>query len=162
MCGWHGRRCVGEPEMENEELERSVSHLERCFPLVTFLHANEIVPAAQIELGEYVCVPETIQKVIDSWQWIPIFLGDLIESSIVHTKAERTVFLLYEENRRTSWRLRRSDESLIGIFFQEVTQRRQFDFGKSVYRSKRDGGFGFEINGMVVGPMRRKLVSFGL
>jgi hypothetical protein len=40
-----------------------------------------------------------MDKVIDEWEWVPILLGDRIQSLVVLDEAELPIFLLDEEDR---------------------------------------------------------------
>jgi hypothetical protein len=56
-----------------------------------------IVPPADIQLGEVAQVFESMDKVVDERERIPILHGDCIQSSVVLDEVKISIFLLDEQ-----------------------------------------------------------------
>lgn len=58
---------------------------EGSFPLVPLSYPDEVIGAAELQLGEYSGTTEMFQGSWDEWKWVPEFARDVVESPIVDT-----------------------------------------------------------------------------
>ena len=70
---------VGEAEGHEEELEMPAVRPESRLGNVIRVHAQMVVPAAKVDLGEEAGTLELIQELIDHWNWKLVFNGDVVE-----------------------------------------------------------------------------------
>ena len=66
----------------------SISGVECGFPLVAVCDSYEMVRMAKIELGVDASLTRGIEQVGDKGKWITVLLGDLVESTVIHTEAK--------------------------------------------------------------------------
>jgi hypothetical protein len=90
---------------------------------------------------------------------ISILLGYFVQSAVIYTESEGSVFLFGEYNRCTSWRLQRSYKSFHKIFVNEILDYFQFGFGLFVDGTVRWHRRRFERIRMIVRMSWRKLVG---
>ena len=60
-----------------------------------------------------------VEKFINLRKRVPILLGDPIETTIINTKTERSIFLLGKDNRRSGRRLRGLNKAFCKVFINE-------------------------------------------
>ena len=63
----------------------SVACSKRGFLFVSFLHPNQVVSSLEVELGENLCVAESVLQFCYVRQWISILDRDLVEAPVIHT-----------------------------------------------------------------------------
>jgi len=73
----------------------------------------------------------------DKRERIPIVFGDLVETGVIDSEAERTIGLLDKKGRWGSGKLRRTDELMVEVLGQELLKSQLFDFGEGLYRTVR-------------------------
>jgi hypothetical protein len=63
-----------------------------------------MVTRPKINLREYTCTMELTKQIVDPGQWILVFDGDIVESTIVNTDPLCAIFLRDEKDRGSPWR----------------------------------------------------------
>jgi len=99
-----GGGSVGEAEGHDGVFEVAVTTAEGSFPLVSRSDPNEVVCSTKIKFGEEFCLGESIEGFGDEGEGVAILEGDLVESSVVDAKAERSVLLFDEKDGSSSGR----------------------------------------------------------
>jgi hypothetical protein len=91
-------RCwgVGEAERHDEAFEVTVAGAEGCLPLVAGLDAEEIIGAAEVDLGEDFGASEAVEGFRNEREGVAIFYSDAIEAPVVDAEAEGAVLFLDE------------------------------------------------------------------
>ena len=89
-------QCVGQSKWHDQKLEVSLMSAEWGLFNVVRVHANLMIAAVQIELGEEVCTPELIEEFIDDRNGKLVFNRVLVQGAAINTKAPCTIVLLDE------------------------------------------------------------------
>jgi hypothetical protein len=91
-------RCwgIGEAERHDEAFEVTVAGAEGCLPLVAGLDAEEIIGAAEVDLGEDFGASEAVEGFRNEGEGVAIFYSDAIEAPVVDAEAEGAVLFLDE------------------------------------------------------------------
>jgi len=71
----------------------SSSGYEGCFPLVPLTYSDEIVGAAEVQLGEYSGTAEVFQSRWDEGKWIAELYSYFVVSPVVYTRPKPPSFL---------------------------------------------------------------------
>jgi hypothetical protein len=67
-----------------------------------------------------------IEEIGDEGKGILVFLGDLVEPTVVHAQSETSIFFPHEEDWSSVWRVGGSDETAPNIVFNEGLEGTQF------------------------------------
>src|ERR1700761_7688800 len=89
-----GSGSVGKSHRENEEFEGAIASTKCSFPLFSRSHLDVVVAVPEVDLGEVFSALQAVKKVIDARKRIPVFTSDVVQSPVVDTKAESSIFLL--------------------------------------------------------------------
>ena len=77
-------------------LKRSIASTESGLPLVTFVDSDKMVCILEVDFGEELGFPRTIQEVGDVGKWVTVFLHDLVEVLIINTESKEAILFLDE------------------------------------------------------------------
>ena len=78
---------------------------KRCF-LILFAHSSLPVARFQIQSGKVSTPGQLIKTVVYSWQGSTTLFSAIIESTVINTKSDATVFFLNQNDRTGPRRLR--------------------------------------------------------
>jgi hypothetical protein len=53
-----------------------------------------VIPIPDVHLGEVLGAADPVEQLPYKWQGVPIFLRDLVQAAIIHTKAKTAIGLL--------------------------------------------------------------------
>ena len=81
-----GGRRVAETKEHDSGLKQAPVGPEGGFPLISLLDTNMVVSISHIDLREDVGIAETVKKIINSREGIPVFLGYTIQGSVINTE----------------------------------------------------------------------------
>ena len=95
-----GSQGVAQPKWHHQELVEAVVCAERRLVDVGRIHADLMIPRAQVKLGEEPGAVEFVQELIDHWYGKSVLHSDGVQGAVIHTEAPRAVGLLDEEDRR--------------------------------------------------------------
>ena len=101
--GLEGRRGVGKAEIYYQRLEESAVSTEHGLPLVALADADIVESPPDIELREESGPFQTINKVVNERNGVPVLYGHCVQCPVVLDEPELPVLLLYEEDRRSHW-----------------------------------------------------------
>lgn len=113
---------VGETEGHDGVLEVAVAAAKGGFPFVSGSDSNEVVRAAQIELGKESSFGKSVEGFGDEREWVTVLESELVEAPIVDAETKGSVLLLDEKDGSSSGRRRVSNESLVEILLDENLQ----------------------------------------
>ena len=153
---------IGKSERHNKPFKGAIASPKGGFPFVTFGDADQVVSMPEVDLGIDRGATGSGEEVGDKWKGVAVLLGNLIETTVIDAKAERTVFLLDEENRSTVRRSRLADEASGEVLINELTQSAEFELGKGVDRTWRRRLISFQVEGKIIGAVRIESVSLGV
>ena len=116
-------------------------------------------------MDQMVCVPEVnlrvdlgttgaVKEVSNERKRIMVLFGDPVESTKIHTEMERTVLLLYEEDRSSMRRSRLANESSSEILVDELPESRKLSQRQGVEMTGRNGSIVLQVNVEVVESVR--------
>jgi hypothetical protein len=103
-----------------------------------------------------------IEEVGDEGKGISVFLGDLVEPTVVHTQSETSVFFPHEEDRSSVQRIGGSDETAPNIVFNEGLERTQLRRRERVHATRRRSLTFLKVDFEVVRAMFRECFRFTL
>src|SRR5258708_29409951 len=92
-----GSGGIGQAEEHNRWFEEAFWGKERCFPFVSFLDTNIVVPPMYVEFGEEGATSKVINGLGNERRHVPLLLGPSVNGSVVLDRAELSVFLFDEE-----------------------------------------------------------------
>ena len=55
---------------------------EGCFLNIVWVDAYLVVPRTKVNLGEDLGVMDLVHEVVNAWDGIPVFLGNLVEAAV--------------------------------------------------------------------------------
>jgi hypothetical protein len=84
------RRGIGKTKRHDGVLEETKMGAESCLPFIALFDPDEVEGILQVDDHEMRTACNTINEVVGEREWIAIFLGDGVETSIVDTKTEKT------------------------------------------------------------------------
>jgi hypothetical protein len=93
-------RSIGQAEWHDQELEVSMMGAQRHLGNVGAVHADLMVTAPQIQLGEVLCPTQFIEQLIDDRNGEHVAHGARIEHTVIDTEATRAIVLLHQEHRQ--------------------------------------------------------------
>jgi hypothetical protein len=91
-----------------------------------------MIGVAKVQFGVNARFSRSIEEIHDQRKRIVILLCDVIQSTIVDTKLETSVFLLSEENQRVVGGTRQIDEVHLVVFVEELLKCNQLGCGKGI------------------------------
>src|SRR6185369_5136653 len=151
---------VGEAEWHDSPFKRSIARAESGFPFVSFSNMNEVVGMSEVE-G---CVDSSfsggLEKVGNQRKRIAILFRDLIETSVIDTKAKGSIFLVDEEDGCTVRGRGRSNEANGQVFVNELAEGLEFGRRERVDRTKRRLSSFFNLDLEVVRMVGSKCICF--
>ena len=71
---------------------------------------DEMVRVMQVNLGVDPGLPWSVQEIGRKWDRVAVFLGDAIETTEIHTEAERTILFPDKKDGGTAQRTHRMNE----------------------------------------------------
>jgi hypothetical protein len=83
----------------------AVAGAEGGLPFVAGLDAEEVVSAAEVDLGEGLGASEAIEGFRNEREGVAVFYGDAVEASVVDTEVEGSVLFFDEQDRGATGRL---------------------------------------------------------
>ena len=107
-CG----RSIGETKRHDYEFICAITRSEGGFEFITRFDGDLMITGEQIEFGEILSACESIVEIIDARQGEVILFGDLVQTTIINTHANRTIFLFDQENRGTEGAGRRTNMAM--------------------------------------------------
>ena len=113
-CGW----CISQTKTQHLVLKLALVSDEGSFMHVFFLEPDLIIGLLQVKRTEILSTMQAVQQLINSWQWILIFDGLVIETSVVHTHAQATIWFCNKQDRCTI----RTIAQLYPILFKQISQ----------------------------------------
>jgi len=156
------RGGIGHAEGHYKVLERAVAGAERGFPLIALADSDIVVASAEVDFGVDFRVAEAIEEVTYEWEWVLIPFGDGVQVSVVDAEAEGAVFLLREEDWSAGWGVRGTNKTFSQHVLEIFSDVGEFSLGNGVDAAEWRILVVFEVNGMIVGTMRRHLGCLGL
>ena len=90
---------IFQPERHNQPLEKALLGFEGNLPHIRGFDWFLVTFGIQFDVAEIFGPLELVQKVINSWDWVPILNNDLVQCLIANTKSPGPVLLLYQFNR---------------------------------------------------------------
>ena len=78
-----GSRGVAQPKRHHQELVEAVVCAERRLVEVSRIHADLMIPRAQVKLGEEPGAVEFVQELVDHWYGKSVLDGDGVEFPVV-------------------------------------------------------------------------------
>lgn len=154
-----GSRGISKTFGNNTPFERTVTSSEGGFPLITFGDPNEMISVSQVDLGINACFARDIEEVRNERKRISIFLRNVVEATIIHTKTEVTILLFDEKDGSTVRGFGGTNETHREIFVNEFTKSLKLSLRKGVHSTQRRRLSVLEINLEVVRSMLGKFVG---
>jgi hypothetical protein len=84
---------IGHAHQHYEPFIGTVSHPERCEPLMALSDSNVVVAITKVDFGINRGTAKSIEEFVDEGEGIVALLRDSIERAIVNAQAESTIFL---------------------------------------------------------------------
>jgi len=84
-----------------------------CLGLVVWMHFDLPVPRGTIESREVLRTVEDVEDFLDAGEWIRVFLGALVEWTIIDTYPRLSTFLPDENDRKTPLAFRSANDSCV-------------------------------------------------
>ena len=83
-----GGGCIGKSERHDKPFKQAVVSVEGSpsLPFVTFSDVYKVISMSEVKFGVELGLPGSVQKIRNQWEWITIFLGDLVEALVVNTQ----------------------------------------------------------------------------
>ncbi len=91
-----GLSGVFESKRHEDILKKSEWGDDGSFRNVRFRQWYLMITLHQVQFGEEFAAAEFDGKVLDVWQWVPVWGGDVVEPSVVTTWPECTILLWYQ------------------------------------------------------------------
>ena len=79
-------RCIGKSHKYYQVLIKSHFGIECSFSFLSLCDSDEVVGSLQIEFGVSLSTINAVHDLIDMWQRVAVFDGDIIEFSVVDAK----------------------------------------------------------------------------
>ena len=76
-----------------------------------------MISIGEIQLGKSSWLAKPIQQLANQRQWISVFDGYIVETPIIHTKAEASIWLLIKEDECSGGGLGRPDKAIGQVDF---------------------------------------------
>ncbi len=102
---------------------------EGGLPLVPLTYPDEVVCAAEVQLGEETCSAKLLQCSRDEGKWIPELDCNLIQTPIIYARPQTTVLLYHKEEAQSSRGCRWSDVALLESFLYVLLHGLLFSHG---------------------------------
>jgi hypothetical protein len=99
--------------------------VEGGLPFFTFCDANKVIGVTKVNFRVGAGFLRGVEEVGDEGKGISVFLGDLVEPTVVHTQSETSIFFPHEEDRSSMRRVGGSDETAPNIVFNEGSEGTQ-------------------------------------
>lgn len=112
---WKLAGGVGKSKRHDLVREVAVSGPRSGRPFVTFSNSHPMVGTSQVQLGETLAPNEAVKGFTYQGQQVPILDGQVVEPSIIDTKAEASIRLPIKKNWYTRRRLRRSNKPVFQV-----------------------------------------------
>jgi hypothetical protein len=135
---------------------------EGSLPFFTFCDVNKVIGMTKVDFGVGVGFPWGIKEVGDEGKGISVFLGDLVEPTVVHTQSETSVFFPHEEDRSSMQRIGGSDATAPNVVFNEGSEGTQFRQREGVHATRRRSLTFLKVDFEVVRVMFRECFCFTL
>ena len=94
------------------------------------------------------------KEIGNEWQRVAVFLGDLVQTTVINTESEAAIFFLYEEDRRSMRRGGLTDDTEAEVFVNKVAECLEFYLGQLIHRSYRKRSSFFNIYLQVIWTVR--------
>src|ERR1700743_896763 len=107
--GLEGCGRVGKPKVHHQRFEKSTVGTECSFPLIALTDADIVEPPSDIEFREESGPFQTINKIVNERDRIPVLYGHRVQCPIVLDEPKLPILLLYQEDWGSHRRFRRSD-----------------------------------------------------
>ena len=91
-----GRRRIGEAERHHEKLKVPVVRPERRLGDVVGVHADLMIPTAQVQLGEKYCTLELVKQFFNNGNGKLVTHCLAVQSTIVHTEPPRAISFAHQ------------------------------------------------------------------
>ncbi len=130
---------------------------EGGLPLVPLTYPDEVVCAAEVQLGEETCSAKLLQCSRDEGKWIPELDCNLIQTPIIYARPQTTILLCHKEEARSSRGCRWSDVALLESFLYVLLHGLLFRNGEWVYSPTGHWLTWKQIDGTVPWPIWRQL-----
>src|SRR6184192_4358286 len=102
-----GSWSIRESEGHDFVLIVTISCAKGCFLDVIFVNADLIVSPMKVDFGKNLCTLKSVNEVVNEGDGKSVFLGDLVQGSIVNAHAQLPILLLDENDRsaigRCTW-----------------------------------------------------------
>lgn len=110
-------RGIGKSKKNDLILQIAVLGLEDYFPFGTFTNSYPVVCIFQIQQSKMLGLISTIKQLANQEERILVLDCQVIEATIVDTKAETSIGLVIEEDWCPSWWFGRPDKAVGQIYF---------------------------------------------
>ena len=89
-------------------------------PFITISNSDEVVCVSEVNGGVDAGFASSGEEIRNERQRVAVFLGDLVQTTIVNTESEAAIFFLYKEDRCSMWRGGLTDETRAEMFVNKV------------------------------------------
>jgi hypothetical protein len=79
----------------------SITTPKGCFPFFPSSHAEEIVSTSHVKLSELAGLGKSFKRLRHQRQWAAVWDGDLVQTAVIYTEAERTILFFDKKDRCT-------------------------------------------------------------
>ena len=142
---------VGESEEHHGRFEESLMGDEGGFPLVSVFDSYIVISPPNIEFGEDLSVSQFIYEVRDERKGVGVADGVFIDVAVVLARAESSILLFDEEERRGLGGVGRADLPRGEVFVQKVFSGFAFIWGEGINFPDLRGKGVIKIDFMIIG-----------
>ena len=128
-CG----RSVSKSEWHDEPFKGAITCLECGLPFITIGNSDEVVCVLEFNGGVDVGFASGGKEIGNERQRVAVFLGDLVQTTVINTESEAAIFFLYEEDRRSMWRGGLMDDTEAEVFVNKVAECLEFYLGQLIH-----------------------------
>jgi hypothetical protein len=121
-----------------------------------------VIGVTKVDFGVGAGFPRGVEEVGDEGKGISVFLGDLVEPTVVHTQSETSVFFPHEEDRSSMQRVGGSDEPAPNFVFNEGLEGTQLQQREGVHATRRRSLTFLKVDFEVMRVMFRECFCFAL
>jgi hypothetical protein len=157
-----GRRGIGKSKQHYQPFKRAIASAEGGLPFFTFCDSNKVIGVTKVDFGVGVGFPRGVKEVGDEGKGILVFLGDLVEPTVVHTQSETSIFFPHKEDRSSMRRIGGSDETAPNVVFNEGSEGTQLQWREGVHATRRRSLTFLKVDSEVVRVMFRECFCFTL
>ena len=154
-----GRGGVGQAEVHHQGFKEPPVRPERGLPFVAFPDPDVIETPPDVEFREEPGSFQSINKVVDQREGVPVLHGHRVQGPVVLNEPELSVLLLNEEDRGSHRGFRRPDPAGRKAFLDERVELTLFEGGDGVDLTVGRFRVRDEFDRMVPGPAVRERIE---